>query len=245
MEMLSISPRDKELLRERFSDDKALSEAIKRVESGEPLAYVIGEWYFFGLTFKLNKDCLIPRPDTEHTVEAAISRLPKNGRFIDLCSGSGCIAISILACRSDTSGTAVEISSDAFSAITENASLNGVSDRLNAVNADIFEYDPAEKYDCVISNPPYIRTDVVETLDSSVKDHEPRLALDGGADGLRFYRHILTAYRNTLSENGCFIFEIGYDQRGEIISLSRELGYSFCAVTKDYGGNDRVAVIIP
>lgn len=245
MEAPRLSQRDIDLLREHFPNEEDFGKALSRVEMGEPLAYVIGEWYFYGLTFKLNQNCLIPRPDTEHVVEKAAELLPRGGRFIDLCSGSGCIAISLLYARKDCIGEAVEISDGAIEALTENAAMNGVSERLKAVKADIFEYALAEKYDCVISNPPYIRTDVVEQLESSVKDYEPRIALDGGDDGMRFYRHILTAYRNSLTENGCFVFEIGYDQREEMIALSDQLGYSECMIFRDYGGNDRVAVIKP
>lgn len=240
---MSISERDLSLLREKFSDRGEFTAAVERVEGGEPLAYVLGEWYFYGLTFKLNRDCLIPRPDTEHTVEKAIELIPRGGRFIDLCSGSGCIGISVLRYRPDTVGDALEISPDAFAVSVENGEINGVSERYRPVCGDLFKYVPAERYDCIISNPPYIRSSVIPTLDASVKDHEPIRALDGGECGMDFYRYILTAYRDALADGGSFIFEIGYDQREDIIALARELGYGYCRVTKDYGGNDRVAVI--
>lgn len=240
---MSISERDLSLLRESFTDEDELRLAAERVENGEPLAYVLGEWYFYGLTFKLNTDCLIPRPDTEHIVEKAIELLPRGGRFIDLCSGSGCIGISVLHSRPDTVGDALEISRDACGISIENARLNGVLDRFNAVNGDLFAYTNDKEYDCVISNPPYIRSSVISTLDGSVKDHEPLRALDGGESGMDFYRYILTEYREKLTDGGCFIFEIGYDQGEEITALAREMGYGYCRVTKDYGGNDRVAVI--
>lgn len=240
---MSISQRNLSMLRERFADDRSFGEAVERVEKGEPLAYVLGEWYFYGLTFKLNTACLIPRPDTEHIVEAAIQLLPRGGRFIDLCSGSGCIGISVLHQRPDLVGDALEISSDAYSISVENGEMNGVSERYHPVCGDLFKYRPDKKYDCVISNPPYIRSSVIPTLDASVKDHEPMRALDGGESGMEFYRFILNEYRGYINDGGCFIFEIGYDQREEITALARELGYGYCRVTKDYGGNDRVAVI--
>lgn len=240
---MSISQRELSLLRERLTDEAELALAVERVENGEPLAYVLGEWYFYGLTFKLNRDCLIPRPDTEHIVDKAISLLPRGGRFTDLCSGSGCIAISVLYSRPDTVGEAVEISPLAHAVSVENGEACGVSERFYPVCGDIFEYTPKEKYDCVISNPPYIRSSVIPTLDVSVKEHEPLRALDGGESGMDFYRYILNAYRACLTDGGCFIFEIGYDQREDITALARELGYGYCAVEKDYGGNDRVAVI--
>lgn len=240
---MSISERDLSLLRERFPQREELTAAVERVETGEPLAYVLGEWYFYGLTFKLNGDCLIPRPDTEHVVEKAIELIPRGGRFIDLCSGSGCIGISVLRSRPDTVGDALEISPLAHGKSLENGEINGVSDRYRPICGDLFQYVPEGVYDCVISNPPYIRSEVVLTLDSSVKDYEPIRALDGGESGMDFYRYILKTYGERLKDGGCFIFEIGYDQREDIIALALELGYGYCRVTKDYGGNDRVAVI--
>ena len=238
-----IDQRDLSLICEKFTDENELKAAVERVENGEPLAYVLGEWYFYGLTFKLNGDCLIPRPDTEHIVESAIGLLPKGGRFIDLCSGSGCIGISVLHCRPDTEGDALEISPNAYSVSVEHGESIGVSKRYHPVCGDLFRYEPSGKYDCVISNPPYIRSDVIPTLVSSVKDHEPLRALDGGESGMDFYRYILKEYREHLTDGGCFIFEIGYDQREDITALAEELGYGYCRVTKDYGGNDRVAII--
>jgi len=236
-----MNRRDLALLEEKFSGD-ALSEAVKRVENGEPLAYVLGEWYFYGLTFKLNDECLIPRPDTEHTVEKAIEALPKNGKFIDLCTGSGCIAVSILKNRPDLTAFALDISEKAIEAAKENAALNGVSDRVTFIRADVFSFDTSALpyFDAVISNPPYIRSDVVQTLE--VAKAEPIKALDGGTDGLDFYRYIINSYRERLNGNGCFIFEIGYDQKEDITALALSHGLE-CKVFKDYGGNDRVAVI--
>ena len=139
-EQLSI--RDIAILKEAFPSEKEFNEAKSRAENGEPLAYLIGEWYFYGLTFKLNRECLIPRPDTEHIVETAITLLPQGGSFIDLCSGSGCIAITVLHERKDTTADAVEISEAAWRISKQNAELNGVNNRFNAVNSDIFKYTP-------------------------------------------------------------------------------------------------------
>ena len=237
-----MTQRELSILRDALPPGADLSEAVRRVEAGEPLAYVIGEWYFYGLTFKLNRHCLIPRPDTEHTVEAVIGILPKEGRFADLCAGSGCIGISVLKNRPDAYCDALEISPEACEAIRLNGELNGVSARMNTVNADVFTYSPTEKYDIIVSNPPYIRSSVIPTLDINVQK-EPRIALDGGEDGMRFYRAILTDYAEYLNDGGSFVFEIGYDQREQIEALALQSGYGYCRVTKDYGGNDRVAVI--
>ncbi len=237
--MANLTRLEKEILAEHFVDEEEFINAKKRVEGGEPLAYVIGEWYFYGLTFKLNKYCLIPRPDTEHTVEKAIGMIPKNGRFADLCTGSGCIAISIIKNRPDLTGEGYDISEGAITAAKENALLNGTDVKFFV--ADIMKTKPKEKiYDAVISNPPYVKSDVIPKLETG--RYEPTVALDGGKDGMDFYRGILKHYSGALKENGIFIFEIGYDQGKSIKQLAEQNGF-FCTVTKDYGGNDRVALL--
>jgi release factor glutamine methyltransferase len=235
-----MTNRELEFLKEKYSGD-ALNEAIERFEGGEPLAYVLGEWYFYGLTFKLNDACLIPRPDTEHIVEKSVETIKKGGVFADLCTGSGCIAISVLANRPDLTCSAYDISEKALEKARENASLNGVSERADFVQADVFELELAEgSLDCIISNPPYIQTYVIDTLETVQR--EPRIALDGGADGLDFYRHIIEHFTPALKPDGCFIFEIGYDQGDAIRALASSHSLS-CSVFKDYGGNDRCAVL--
>ncbi len=235
--MSVIDKRELELLREKFSDTE-LDGAIARVQSGEPLAYVIGEWYFYGLTFKLNRDCLIPRPDTEHVVDKAIELIPKGGSFIDLCTGSGCIAVSVKKHRPDTTAYALDISAGALEAAALNAKENGTE--IELVQADVLAAKPNAELDCVISNPPYIKTDVLDSLE--VSKSEPVLALDGGADGLVFYRQIIKTYAPALKKDGCFIFEIGYDQGADIRALAEQSGFG-CEIYKDYGANDRVAVL--
>ena len=169
-----LSKHALEILAEHFSGNE-LDAAIKRVENGEPLAYVIGEWYFYGLTFKLNKHCLIPRPDTEHVVDKAISLIPKNGTFADLCTGSGCIAISLAKHRPDLSGYVLDVSMNAIEMTKQNAKENGVT--LTYLVTDVLTQEPDEIFpmlDAVISNPPYIRTDVLKELD--VAKTEPLIA---------------------------------------------------------------------
>lgn len=238
---MTVDKRDLALLAEKFSG-KELDSAVLRVENGEPLAYVLGEWYFYGLTFALNNECLIPRPDTEHVVERAIQMLPQNGTFIDLCTGSGCIAISVLKNRPDLRAYALDISEKAIEAAKANAKANGVSDRITFISADVFTFDKAAlpTLQAVISNPPYIRSDVVTTLE--VAKSEPIKALDGGADGMDFYKAIIQNYKDLLDQSGSFIFEIGYDQKEDIEALAHRHNLE-CNVYKDYGGNDRVAVI--
>ena len=235
-----MTNRELEFLKEKYSGNE-LSEAIARFEGGEPLAYVLGEWYFYGLTFKLNDACLIPRPDTEHIVEKAIETVAKGGRFADLCTGSGCIAVSVLKHRPDLTCAAYDISEKALEKAAENAALNGVSERVSFKCADVFTLDLEENsLDCIISNPPYIQTSVIDSLETVQR--EPRIALDGGADGLDFYRHIIEHFIPALKKDGSFIFEIGYDQADAIRALASRFSLS-CAVFKDYGGNDRCAVL--
>lgn len=239
--------REMSFLREHFEGDE-LKKAVKRLENGEPLAYIIGEWYFYGMTFCLNESCLIPRPDTEHVTEKIIELLPQNGHFADLCSGSGCIALSVLANRKDATCLSVELSADACEMIAKNASLNDVTaseqgkpGKIEILCADIFELQlEKESFDIIASNPPYIETAVIPSLET-VK-YEPKAALDGGEDGLKFYRHIINNFAPALKENGMFVFEIGYDQAEKIKELANAGGFE-CEITRDYGGNDRVAVL--
>lgn len=224
------------------NDPDGAKRAVARLDRGEPGAYIIGEWYFWRHTFKVNRDCLIPRPDTECVVEKAIAEIPKNSVFADLCTGSGCIALSILSERSDLTALAFDISGGALEAAKENARLLGLSDRISFINTDLLSGDPlgGNVFGAIVSNPPYIRASVVDA--SKELSEEPRIALDGGDDGLVFYRHFVKKFKKNLSDGGKFIFEIGFDQRDEIMGVASENGLS-CKVTKDYGSNDRVAVI--
>lgn len=222
--------------------ERKIAETMRKIELGEPCAYLLGEWFFYKNIFKVNRDCLIPRPDTERVVEKAVSIIPKSARFADLCTGSGCIALSVLADRSDLSAVAIDVSCKAISAACENARLMDLSSRAKFICADLLTSDPlgGELFDCIISNPPYIKTDALADFPSLV--HEPLLALDGGSDGLMFYREFIKKYSKNLTDTGFFIFEIGYDQRDDITALASENGFS-CSVERDYGGNDRVAVL--
>lgn len=219
-----------------------LDEAIEKYNSGIPAAYIIGEWEFCGDKYIINDSCLIPRCDTERVVEKVLDNLNDGQTLADICTGTGCIAISCLKRKKLSKGLAVDISSDAVEVAKKNAELNGVANRLEIICADAFK-NPLENktFDIIVSNPPYIPTKDLTSLDVYVKK-EPIIALDGGQDGMLFYRHIITNYGKNLKENGKFIFEIGYDQEDLIKTLSKEHGYS-CSVTKDYSGNPRVAFI--
>ncbi|MBQ8287371.1 MAG: peptide chain release factor N(5)-glutamine methyltransferase [Clostridia bacterium] len=226
-------------LREKYPDEANFASALARYRAGEPLAYLLGEQYFWRYRFTVTPDVLIPRPDTERLVETALSILPPNGRFADLCTGSGAIALSIAADRPDLTADAPDISEAALTVAEKNARDLNVSDQVRFHRADLLTDDPLEgAYDAILSNPPYIpRKDIAQFPSLT---YEPQIALDGGEDGLDFYRAILTRFAHHLKDGGCFLFEIGYDQGEQIRALAASHGYA-CSVTKDYGGNDRVA----
>ena len=229
-------------------DTPALADAVRCRCAREPLQYLIGVWEFYRQSYEVSPHCLIPRSDTEILVEEAIRRLPRGAFFADLCAGSGCIGVSVLAERSDTSALAVELSPDALALAKRNAVRNGVADRYTAVLGDVLNpsADWAEgvpKPMAILSNPPYIRTDVLAELSPEV-GHEPRMALDGGADGLIFYRALLDLASNRLADGGFCLFEIGYDQGEALEELALEKGFS-CVIKKDFGGCDRVAILHP
>lgn len=231
--------REDAFLHERFGDGEEYLCAVKRFESGEPLAYILGEWYFYGLTFKVDESCLIPRPDTEHLVDKTVSCVPKGGAFADICTGSGCIAVSVVKHRPDLTCTAYDISDGALDKAKENARLNEVP--VTFCKADVFSLELAENsLDAIVSNPPYIASDVIPALETVAK--EPRAALDGGPDGLNFYRYMVSSFKNALKDGGAFIFEIGYDQGDALRDIAAENGFD-CEISKDYGGNDRVAFL--
>ncbi|MBO4413528.1 MAG: peptide chain release factor N(5)-glutamine methyltransferase [Clostridia bacterium] len=236
MDLYGLGGRELSLLREKFSGDE-LDAAARRVAGGEPLGYVLGEWYFMNETYEVGPDCLIPRPETEHLVEKLVSLCPENGVFADLCTGSGCVAVSALVMRPDLTAVAYDVSEKALEIAERNAEKNGVSGRIRFVRADLMKEEPAGYFDVIAANPPYIPTEVINGLSEEVR-REPRLALDGGPDGLAFYRRFDAVLPRRLRPGGALVFEIGYDE-GDAL---RGMGYT---VTKDYSGNDRVAVKIP
>lgn len=233
-----------EFSEQRDYTDPRLEDALRLRLEHLPLQYIIKSWDFYGLRFKLNKSCLIPRADTETVVEQAIKLIPENTRFCDLCAGSGCIGISILHNRPDLCCDALELSRQAAEIAIENSVSLNVSDRYNMLVGDVTQgHCLGRDYSAIISNPPYIRSDVIPTLSPEVRA-EPAAALDGGEDGLRFYRAILDLYTDKLSGGGVFIFEIGYDQRDSISSMAAQRNMS-CRVLRDLCGNDRVAIVTP
>ena len=229
--------------------DGALARAVEKRAERFPLQYLLGTWGFWRQEYEVSPDCLIPRPDTELLVEYAARQLPRGARFIDLCTGSGCIAISLLCERPDLSGVAVDLFESTLSLAERNARRNGVGeDRLTLVQGDVLTGDFMAKlgqFDAIISNPPYITPAVIDTLAPELA-FEPRAALDGGEDGLIFYRRMIEGqeYRSALKAGGCFIFEIGYDQGDALRRLADGMGDG-CTVRRDLGGQERMAVVTP
>ena len=228
---------------DREYDIPLLTEAIDKRCKRIPLQYILGEWEFFGLPFKVSRACLCPRADTEITVEEVLKRLPVGARILELCTGSGCIPVSICHKRRDVRATATDIFDDTLAIAAENAEANGVSDRIDFIKSNIFDRDisaPEDGFDAIISNPPYIPTHDLDSLSPEVH-FEPTAALDGGEDGLIFYREILGYYKRLLKPNGFFALEIGYDQAIDIAAIAEENSLD-CHIIKDLGGNDRCAV---
>lgn len=221
--------------------------AINKRISHYPLQYIIGEWDFMGLNFKVNENVLIPRQDTEILVEKAFSLIKEEFakhtdtiRVLDMCTGSGCIGISIAKYVKDSFVVCVDIMDEALEIARENARLNGV-ENIKFIKSDLFE-NVKEKFDVIISNPPYIKTEECEKLMPEVKDYEPRIALDGDTDGLHFYRRIINESKSYFDGNKYLLFEIGYEQREEVKELLEKAGFDEIEALKDLAGNDRVVI---
>lgn len=225
--------------------ERRAEELLRRRISGYPLQYLIGEWSFYACDFKVGEGVLIPRQDTETIAELAddfLKQRPENERrVLDLCAGSGCIGI-VLAKFRNAEVTSVEKSEAAFAYISENAALNGVSDKISAVCGDIFSKDVQQRiggeFDVIVSNPPYLTSLDMENLQREVS-FEPREALYGGADGLEFYRRIVPEYIGRLKRGGLFAVEIGIGQDADVSEIFKKYGLS-PQVKKDLCGVKRV-----
>lgn len=216
---------------------------IKRRAKGEPYAYITGTKEFMSLEFSVCPGVLIPRPDTETLVNHVICSQGANTspNILDICTGSGAIAVSLAKYIKDACVTAIDISDICIEKARENAEKNGVADRVNIIKKDVlssFCYE--EKFDCIVSNPPYIKSDTLPSLMKDVKDFEPLLALDGGDDGLIFYRKISSDAKKLLKEGGLLAFEIGHDQAKEVSCILEKEGFKNIGFKKDLAGIDRV-----
>ena len=229
---------------DREIDDLSEFDAlVKRRLNHEPMQYILNHAEFMGLDFYVDENVLIPRPDTEILVEKVISHFGETSfEFLDIGTGSGCIPISILANCKNARGISADISEKAIDVAKKNAESNKVTERLDFINIDILNDFPERKFDCIVSNPPYIESEVVETLMPDVREFEPHLALDGGADGLTFYRRIADKGYDSLKDGGLLAFEIGYNQGESVSRIMNEKGYRNTEVIKDIAGNDRVVV---
>ena len=274
----------------------AYFETIEKRITHYPLQYIIGEWEFMGLKFKVNENVLIPRQDTERLVERALyilrekdeieaekeaerAKLAKKAmqaqeakaemqqapeqsadmkvqqvseekepvKILDLCTGSGCIGISLAKLYERSEITAVDISEPALEVARENVKLHNLKN-VKLLHSDLFEKlgddinQIYRKFDMIVSNPPYICTDEIEKLMPEVRDYEPRLALDGAADGLRFYKNIIYQSVNYLNPNGCILFEIGCEQGEAVKGLLEQYHFSDVEVIRDLAGLDRVVI---
>ena len=215
--------------------EELLRERGKRI----PLQHLTGEQEFMGLSFTVNDRVLIPRQDTELLAEEALKRLRPGARVLDLCTGSGCIAISLKKIRPDLDVTASDLSGQALEIARENAKR--LMTDIDFVQSDLLE-ELSGTFDMIVSNPPYIPTKTIDTLMEEVRFHDPKMALDGGADGLFFYRRIIAESKSHLTRGGWLIFEIGHDQGETVSHMMMEGSYTGVRVIKDLSGLDRVVV---
>lgn len=221
---------------------------IQRRKDREPTAMILGEWDFMGLTFRLNKSTLIPEQDTEVLVEIALEELKRRGlgeaplRILDLCTGSGCILLSLLHELRNAGGLGTDLSEEALEAARENAVRLGLQERAAFRQGDLWEPVGDERFDLIVSNPPYVPTEVIPTLEPEVRCGEPYAALDGGEDGLVFYRRIMREAAGHLKPSGIIIVESGFDEAPQIAALMQDQKFRGIRTVKDYGGLDRVVL---
>lgn len=212
-------------------------EVILRRAGHIPLQHITGEQEFMGYTFLVNPDVLIPRQDTETLTEEALKFTEPGMKVLDLCTGSGCILISLMKKCHGLTGTGCDISEKALKTARENGRRLQVE--ASWIQSDLFE-QISERFDLIVSNPPYIRTGVIEELQQEVRLHDPWIALDGKKDGLYFYRRIIAESTGYIRDNGAMMFEIGHDQAEDVVRLMEEAGYTQIRVKKDLAGLDRV-----
>lgn len=234
-----ITDRHREVTNEEY--EKAMTMTAQR-EMGEPLQYILGSTEFMSLEFFVRDGVLIPRADTETLVEAVLNTLSREKAYsvLDICTGSGCIGISLAHYRENVTADLIDISDTAIETAKKNIRRNGMQERVNVYKCDILKEYPDRKYDIIVSNPPYIESDTIQTLQTEVRDYEPHLALDGGKDGLTFYRRIIEIAPKLLNKNGFLAFEIGYNQGAAVSELMTE--FSEVEIIKDLCGNDRVVI---
>ena len=228
-------------------EDNARYDALlEKRASHVPLQQLTGSVGFMGIDFIVNDKVLIPRPDSECLVEEAMRFTHDGSDILDLCTGSGCLILSLMHYKNNCRGVGVDISGDALMIARRNAEALEASGGLNGgtvsfIEGDMFETaNKDQKFDVIISNPPYIRSSDIENLMPEVRDHEPKIALDGGDDGLTFYRRIAAGAPSHLSRDGMVFCEIGYDQAEDVTAILSTAGFCDITIIRDYAGNDRV-----
>jgi release factor glutamine methyltransferase len=231
---------ERELSAEELGRYRAL---IQRRRSGEPIAYILGRREFYGLSFVVDRRALVPRPDTEPLVEVALERTrarSMHGRALDLCTGSGCVAVSFAKQRPTWRVTATDIAAETAELAWENARRLGVVFTLDVRVGDLFAPVAGRRFELITANPPYVPSGDIAGLDADVRDFEPRLALDGGKDGLDLVRAIVASAPAFLAPDGVLAVEIGHDQGPRTRELFERAGYRDVTLRRDYGSRDRV-----
>ncbi|MDO5400395.1 MAG: peptide chain release factor N(5)-glutamine methyltransferase [Eubacteriales bacterium] len=236
--------------RDLYASEEVVEEmekAVKRLLYGEPIAYVLGEWEFYGLPMLVSPDVLIPRDDTCAVTELAIKQalfLEESPRILDLCCGSGCIGLAVASRVRDARVTLADMSQKALATAKKNCALNKLTGRVRCVQADALAEPPAflGKFDLIVSNPPYVTGREMEELPPSVKNYEPHMALYGGEDGLDFYRAIALHYRRALKTGGYLCFEFGMGQGDDVCAILEANGYTILERTRDYNSRERAVL---
>ena len=235
---------------EKYADGRvvqALEDAVNRMVRGEPLAYILGEWEFYGLKLHVTPDVLIPRDDTCAVAEIAIRQalfLDSNPRILDLCTGSGCIGLAIASRVKDAKVTLADLSREALAVAKKNVALHHMGGRVSCVQADAMA-EPSSflgMFDMIVSNPPYIDENDMASLEVSVKDYEPHMALYGGRDGLDFYRAITENYRHILKPGGYLCYEFGEEQGDDVCNILAANGFTVRQRVKDFCGTERAVI---
>ena len=228
------------------TDEEKFCELINKRKEKMPVRYILGECDFMGLDFFVEEGVLIPRSDTEILVEKVLSMVDENAELYacDLCSGSGAIGIALAAYRKNIKVDSIDYYEIPEKITKKNIARHNLQDRMNFIKSDLLKeaINKGKKYDLLVSNPPYIKAEEIETLMSDVKDYEPHTALDGGNDGLVFYRRIMEESKRVMKNNSIIAFEIGYDQGESVKELMENNGCNNVEIIKDLAGLDRVVI---
>lgn len=227
-----------------INKENEYKEYIEKIIKGKPVQYITNNQEFMKLNFYVDENVLIPQPDTEILVEKVIKSIDimENIEILDMCTGSGCIGISLAKNIKNTKVTLVDISKEAIEIAKKNAIQNEVENKITFIQSDMFE-NVKGKFDIIVSNPPYIKTNIIQTLDKQVQN-EPHIALDGGEDGLDFYKILINEAHKYLKKDGKIFLEIGYDQKQEVENLVKQSKhYKKIETIKDLSQNDRVIIL--